>query len=57
LPKFGVERIVYVSCNPATLVRDSKILQDLGYQAQKATIMDMFTHTSHIETMTLFDKV
>jgi 23S rRNA (uracil1939-C5)-methyltransferase len=57
LPKFGVERIVYVSCNPATLVRDSKILQDLGYQAQKATIMDMFSHTTHIETMVLFDKV
>jgi len=51
-------RIVYVSCYPATLARDSEFLvHALGYQFVAAGIMDMFPQTSHIETMALFTKV
>ncbi len=57
LPKLGVKTIVYISCNPHTLVRDSAILQELGYQPHEALIMDMFSHTKHIETMVVFNTV
>jgi 23S rRNA (uracil1939-C5)-methyltransferase len=56
LPKFGVEKLVYVSCNPATLVRDSVILKELGYKIKKATVMDMFSQTSHVESIAYFEK-
>jgi len=51
------ERIVYVSCDPATLARDCGILQALGYTAQKATPVDMFPRTGHIETVCLLSKL
>ena len=47
------DRIVYVSCDPATLARDCGILQTLGYTAKKATPVDMFPRTGHIECVTL----
>ena len=51
------ERIVYVSCNPATLARDARFLSDGGYTVSKAAAVDLFPHTSHIETVVLMSKV
>ena len=45
------DRIVYVSCDPATLARDCGIFAELGYTVQKATPVDMFPRTGHVETV------
>lgn len=50
------ERIVYVSCDPATLARDCGIFADLGYTAVKATPVDMFPRTGHIECVCLLER-
>ena len=48
---FNPERIVYVSCDPATLARDCRILTDLGYTVKKVCPCDMFPRTAHVETV------
>ena len=55
--KVSPERIVYVSCDPATLSRDVKYLTANGYEFIKATPVDMFPHTGHVEVVVLMSRV
>ncbi|MCA6221691.1 23S rRNA (uracil(1939)-C(5))-methyltransferase RlmD [Photorhabdus antumapuensis] len=54
--KLAPEKVVYVSCNPTTLARDSKILLEAGYQIISVRMLDMFPHTGHLESMVLFSR-
>lgn len=57
IARFAPERIVYISCHPGSLARDAHILvHEHGYRLIAAGVMDMFPHTSHIESMAVFER-
>lgn len=56
LAQLNIPQILYISCNPATLVRDAEILQNQGYLITQMAMIDMFPNTAHLESMTLFKK-
>ncbi|AZP13576.1 MULTISPECIES: 23S rRNA (uracil(1939)-C(5))-methyltransferase RlmD [Undibacterium] len=57
-PHLKPKRIVYVSCSPGTLARDAGMLVNLGgYRMTKAGVVNMFPHTSHVESMAVFDLI
>ena len=50
-------RLVYVSCNPATLARDAAVLvNEKGYRFRSAGVVNMFAHTAHVESMGVFER-
>ena len=49
------EKVVYISCNPATLARDLKILTENGYEIKEVQPVDMFPQTSHVESVVLLN--
>jgi 23S rRNA (uracil1939-C5)-methyltransferase len=51
-----IQRLVYVSCDPATLARDTKRLAASGYTAKHFTPFDLFPQTYHLETLAVFDR-
>ena len=56
IDKMGIERLVYVSCDPATLARDLALLATMGYTARRACGVDLFPRTPHVETVVLVEK-
>lgn len=54
--RLGAERMVYISCNPATQARDMATLAEFGYVLKKFSLVDQFPHTAHIESVALFEK-
>ncbi|MFV0239258.1 MAG: 23S rRNA (uracil(1939)-C(5))-methyltransferase RlmD, partial [Lacrimispora sphenoides] len=54
--KASPDKIVYVSCDPATLARDIKVLSDLGYEFVEGTPVDMFPWTGHVEAIIMMTR-
>ncbi|MEP6996861.1 MAG: 23S rRNA (uracil(1939)-C(5))-methyltransferase RlmD [Betaproteobacteria bacterium] len=57
LPEAGLSRVVYVSCNPATLARDASVLvHERGFTLRAAGVVNLFPHTAHVESVALFTR-
>ena len=60
LPKilaYGVEKIIYISCKPTSLVRDLAVMQEWGYAVERCVCVDQFVHTPHVESIALLSKL
>ncbi len=55
--EYGVEKIVYISCKPTSLVRDLKVFLECGYNVEKVTCVDMFPATYHVECVVLMSRI
>lgn len=53
----GADRLALISCDPAALGRDARLLQDAGFELRTATVVDLFSHTSHVEVVSRFDRI
>ncbi|WP_249975448.1 23S rRNA (uracil(1939)-C(5))-methyltransferase RlmD [Vreelandella olivaria] len=53
--RYKIPRVVYISCDPATLARDAAHLMHAGYRVKQVAVADMFLHTAHMETLMLFE--
>ena len=56
ISEMSPERVVYVSCDAATLARDVKLFSEKGYSVQKAVPVDLFPRTPHVETVVLMSR-
>ena len=56
IAKSGAKQILYISCHPATMIRDAEVLTKQGYKLSAVGVMGMFPHTTHIEAMALFEQ-
>ena len=54
--KTGPEKVVYISCNPATMVRDLQLFQEQGYEFDRIDPVDMFPQTPHVESVTVLER-
>ena len=54
--RYGVEKIVYISCKPTSLARDLEMFLEMGYQVERVCCVDQFCHTVHVETVCLLGK-
>ncbi len=54
--KMNPDRVVYVSCDPATLARDLKYFSEIGYETKEVTPVDMFPRTAHVESVVLLSR-
>ncbi|HFQ81891.1 MAG TPA: 23S rRNA (uracil(1939)-C(5))-methyltransferase, partial [Desulfobacterales bacterium] len=56
LPPLGAQTILYISCDPATMIRDIELMAAQGYNLRRIDGIDMFPQTSHIEAIALLKK-
>ena len=55
--KSTAKKLVYISCDPATLARDLKMLTENGFEVRDVKLVDMFAKTMHVETIALIQKM
>ncbi|MFV0439669.1 MAG: 23S rRNA (uracil-5-)-methyltransferase RumA, partial [Lachnospirales bacterium] len=54
---YGVDKIIYVSCKPTSLVRDLKVFEEGGYRVETLAVQDLFPRTYHVECVVLMSRV